>query len=395
LAPFTYLWSTNDITPSLTNLCDGTYTFLLSDSQGCTYNGSATLTNPPQFVINPINGVQPDTLCVDSPNNPFQVNDLNPSPIYVWSTTQGFITSSQNNQITVDVNGVPPGLYNDFVSVYGTDVNGCQSQTEVFDVFILDVNPTINPIGPLCDYDDCVPLVTNPIGGVLTGLNIFNNQFCPDSTTVGNLPITYTYTQSGCIFDTTINVLVNQRPVITEVYNNLGANGYQFSEVCEGEELTNTYNTTTTGGINTWYAFGDTVNSQNLIITWNQPGSYNFYVITEENGCFSLPYDYNVAIQECPVELIYIPNTFTPDGDEFNQSFLPIMTEGFDPYDYNMVIFNRWGETVFESSNHLFGWDGSYNGNNCQDGTYIWKIEYGVPENDKRVVKHGHLTLIR
>jgi gliding motility-associated-like protein len=212
---------------------------------------------------------------------------------------------------------------------------------------------------------------------------------------VGNTSVTYIYTEAGCIFDTTINVLVNQRPLINGVYNNLGNNGYQFSQVCEGEELTNTYNTVSTGGINTWYVFGDTVNSQNLILTWDQPGFYNFYVIVEENGCFSLPYDYNVAIQDCPLELIYIPNTFTPDGDEFNQNFLPIMTEGFDPYDYNMIIFNRWGETVFESSNHLFGWDGSYNGKSCQEGTYIWRIEYGVPENDKRVVKHGHLTLIR
>jgi gliding motility-associated-like protein len=190
-------------------------------------------------------------------------------------------------------------------------------------------------------------------------------------------------------------VIVYPRPVIDNVINNLGATEYQYSEVCEGENLTNTYNTLGTGGLNTWYVFGDTIESQNVNLTWEQEGFYTFSVITTENGCVSYPETYNVAIQFCPQELIFIPNTFTPNGDEVNQVWQPIFTQGYDPYDFKMTVLNRWGEIVWVSNNAAIGWDGTYNGKPCQEGVYTWIVEYGVLENDKRVVKHGHLTLIK
>jgi gliding motility-associated-like protein len=106
-----------------------------------------------------------------------------------------------------------------------------------------------------------------------------------------------------------------------------------------------------------------------------------------------------VTIEE---ELIfYVPNTFTPDDDNYNQTFEPVFTSGFDPYDYHLTIFNRWGEVVFESYNHEIGWDGTYGGVNggqifsCQDGTYTWKIEFKVRTNDERKAVVGHVNLIR
>jgi gliding motility-associated-like protein len=175
----------------------------------------------------------------------------------------------------------------------------------------------------------------------------------------------------------------------------MGADGYQFNEICEGDILTNTYSTNTTGGLNTWYVFGDTLQSQNIILEWTNAGFYTFSVTTEENGCVSYPSYFDVALSQCPQELIFIPNTFTPDDDEFNQSWLPIFTEGFDPYDYNLLVFNRWGETIFESNNHQIGWLGDYRGKECMEGTYTWRIEFGNLVNDARKVITGHLTLIR
>jgi len=64
-----------------------------------------------------------------------------------------------------------------------------------------------------------------------------------------------------------------------------------------------------------------------------------------------------------------------------------------------MLIFNRWGEIVFESNNHLVGWNGSYGKNGeiemCQDGTYTWKIEFKVNRWDERRIATGHVNLIR
>jgi gliding motility-associated-like protein len=98
------------------------------------------------------------------------------------------------------------------------------------------------------------------------------------------------------------------------------------------------------------------------------------------------------------VVLFYIPNTFTPDGDPYNQTFQPIFTSGFDPLDYNLLIFNRFGEVVFESNNAAIGWDGTYGASSNQlvkDGTYVWKIEFKETMSDRRHTHTGHVNLLR
>jgi gliding motility-associated-like protein len=93
--------------------------------------------------------------------------------------------------------------------------------------------------------------------------------------------------------------------------------------------------------------------------------------------------------------LIWIPNTFTPDGDEYNNVFHPIFTSGFDPYDFNMLIFNRWGEVIFETNDAKVGWDGTYMNQLVQDGIYFYAITYGAPNSDEKSRLLGHITLIK
>ena len=96
------------------------------------------------------------------------------------------------------------------------------------------------------------------------------------------------------------------------------------------------------------------------------------------------------------VIIYYIPNTFTPDGDSFNEEFKPQFTAGLDIYDYHMMIFNRWGELVFESYDANFGWDGSFGGMGLvEDGVYIYKIEFGDTMSDKRHYVDGHITVLK
>jgi gliding motility-associated-like protein len=113
-------------------------------------------------------------------------------------------------------------------------------------------------------------------------------------------------------------------------------------------------------------------------------------------GCSDTAYSYIQVLEEL---IYYVPNSFTPDGDIFNQTFQPVFTSGFDPFNYNLRIFNRWGAVIFESADPATGWDGSYtlNGNvlPCQSGVYTWKIEFKSPENDEKQVINGHVSLLR
>jgi gliding motility-associated-like protein len=91
---------------------------------------------------------------------------------------------------------------------------------------------------------------------------------------------------------------------------------------------------------------------------------------------------------------IFVPNTFTPDGDEFNQH-LEIFVNGIDDFGFSMLIFNRWGEVIWESNDPSVGWDGTYNGSLVQDGTYVWKIVVKDPNNDDRKEFIGHINVLK
>ena len=131
----------------------------------------------------------------------------------------------------------------------------------------------------------------------------------------------------------------------------------------------------------------------------------NLYENTEEGALITLTAisDFGcidqtqLIIEYDEQEVFYIPNTFTPDGDNFNQMFTPVFYSGFDPYNFEMLIFNRWGEIVFETHNSEIGWDGTYGvkGTKATDGTYSWKITYKNPKTDERKVIVGHVTLMR
>ncbi len=115
-------------------------------------------------------------------------------------------------------------------------------------------------------------------------------------------------------------------------------------------------------------------------------------VVSNQEICYDTAWISITVIEE---EIFYIPNTFTPDGDNYNEHFRPIFTQGFDPYDFTMYIFNRWGEIVWESHNYDVGWDGTYGGKLVQDGTYTWKIEVKTNRNDERKMFTGHVNIIR
>jgi len=388
-APFTYVWSNGQNIPNLIDLCGGTYDVLVTDNLGCDITTSVTLTDPPQLTINPIQSL--DTICDYSTSELYFVNDNGNGYSYTWTTIGSLIGGQGNDSIYVNWDSNPSGFVPQGVSVIGTNSDGCESLPQFFDLFILDVNPTIQPIGPFCDYDDCVDLIVNPNGGVLTG-NLVNNQFCPEPNLIGNNVITYTYTQSNCSFDTLINVLVNPQPILSDI-----SPDDEFFQLCEGDTAIRVYfvQSSLNGGTMSWIFDGDTTESFNLIKNWDTDGFYTIQVYHEVNGCVSDIKTTSVNISDCPLELIYIPNTFTPDGDEVNQVWQPIFTEGFDPYDFNIFVMNRWGEVVWESNDATAYWDGTYNGKICPDGVYFYKVTFGNLDDDGKKVLVGHLTIIR
>jgi gliding motility-associated-like protein len=149
------------------------------------------------------------------------------------------------------------------------------------------------------------------------------------------------------------------------------------------------------GGYNEWSFSNNTTQSTNFNITWDSFGMFPLSVVNWVNGCPSNQEQTVITIVQCPNLLYYIPNSFTPDGDEHNNTFKWTFTSGFDPMNFNILIFNRWGELIFESNNSNGYWDGTYGDTMCPLGVYTYKLQFDNQKNDGKYLFIGNVNLIR
>jgi len=117
--------------------------------------------------------------------------------------------------------------------------------------------------------------------------------------------------------------------------------------------------------------------------------SRKYRVIAYKTGQ-PLVFSISNEVEIIPAMSLYIPNTFTPNGDGLNDTF---GVAGEAIKDFRMQIFNRWGQLIFETSNSNERWDGTYGGQKVPMGTYVYKVSAGSP-NGQRQNKEGNLNVI-
>jgi len=116
--------------------------------------------------------------------------------------------------------------------------------------------------------------------------------------------------------------------------------------------------------------------------------------VTTAGGCVdSISHDVIIRTNT----LIYVPNSFTPNGDGVNDDFIP-KGINFDEQGYEFLVFDRWGELIFKTNNATEPWNGTRNNtmHDAQIDVYVWKVTYvdhfsGIKQ-DPLV---GHVSLIR
>ena len=94
----------------------------------------------------------------------------------------------------------------------------------------------------------------------------------------------------------------------------------------------------------------------------------------------------------CDQDLVFVPNAFTPNGDNKNDVFR-IRTYGLSKLNY-FRVFNRWGEMVFETTDVTKGWDGTWKGQPCTPAVFVYYID-GACANGSEILKQGNVSLIR
>jgi gliding motility-associated-like protein len=91
----------------------------------------------------------------------------------------------------------------------------------------------------------------------------------------------------------------------------------------------------------------------------------------------------------------YAPNSFTPNEDQFNTTFLPVIAT--ESYAWKFTVYDRWGQLVYQTYDQEDGWNGALpNGLQAPEGTYVWSVIYvsNEPRNEPKLI-YGHVNLLR
>ncbi len=169
------------------------------------------------------------------------------------------------------------------------------------------------------------------------------------------------------------------------------------SVISNSNQPINFYNSSVDATDYFWdFGNGNTSNQENPSIIYTNPqGNYLVTLVASSpNGCSD---EVTMVINYNEETIFYVPNSFTPDEDEFNQAWGPVFTSGFDPYNFELLVFNRWGELIWESHDATARWDGTYGyrAQQCPDGVYTWKIAYKTQQTDNKTIVTGSVNLVR
>jgi gliding motility-associated-like protein len=397
-APFIYNWSGSSSTTEFANdLFVGNHTVDVSDANGCTAQLSFTLSEPPALQITGIS--IPQEICPGADANLSAQGIGGSTPYtYTWYVDNTQVAQGQNVVAT-------PTSYLTTYCVVLTEQCGSPADTlcttvswpeDIIPSFISDTTRGCNPTTISFQNTTESSLIAN----------IFFQFGDGSSVNVGpTQPFTHTYTYAGEFTPqmtvTTINgcVYTQSFPNYIQIGDYPTANFSWYPSQPVMFNPTANFLDLSSADVTQWnwtFQAGEpgTSSATNPISTFPL-GEVDEYLVTlyvtTDFGCVD---SFSTFVPVISDVVIFAPNTFTPDDDLFNEGWRVFM-QGIDIYQFNLLIFNRWGEIVWESNNVEVAWDGTYNGQPAPQGTYVWKIRTKNPYDDNVYEFQGHLNLLR
>lgn len=189
------------------------------------------------------------------------------------------------------------------------------------------------------------------------------------------------YPTSTCDSTVTLHLTVNPLPAVhitSNAYETADGIFVQLNAISSSSPLS--YQWTSSDTLSNYTIANPTSTIQ--VPTWV------YVTVTDANGCTATA-SYHIGI---PVtSTLYIPNSFTPNGDEANQLF---RIYGTNIAQFKLEIYDRWGELIFETTDINYGWDATYQGRMVQDGTYVYKV-LAVGMDYVTYDKTGHVTVLK
>jgi gliding motility-associated-like protein len=349
-----HVWNTGQTTPTITVGQAGTYSVAVSNGF-CSADAALVVSVQPL----PQNTLSNVTTCVD---NPVTLNAGNPGSTYLWST------GATGQSIPAPASGT--------YSATVTNALGCSAQ---FSSTVQLVAPPMISLGAdtvLCEGQTLVLDAGNP-GAQYT----WSNGATTRTITVSSSAIYMVTVDNGyCMRSAAVDVRFDPSPARMAV---------RQAFTCLDEEPRHV--ALDAGNPGSRYVWSTGSNQQVILA-----GAYGWYFVDITNAFECSVRDSVVVNEYCP-SAIYVPNTFTPNGDGLNDVFIPV---GKNIATMELLIFDRWGAVLFQSNDPTMGWDGTQQGQPVKNDVYLWKLRYRFTEDEygrlgMEQEQMGHIQVLR
>lgn len=371
-----------DMAPCYTYPDFGTYTVTLSNVSGICQAEPVTM----NIVINPqitINALSDLTVCEGDEVTLSAATNLD-SDAYtaIWCNTVGDTLFVGEQYIFV------PSADTEVI-LKVSDVNDCSdTQTINVDVFNFDLEVAFPdvfcggaevPVTLIDNSDGELSYLWGPADCVVSGGNTAN----PILTAAGDnklFTLTVTNVESGCALDLTYDIPVTDFDIEIDASPDTTIN--------EGEEVDIFVVGSEEGDTFEW-SNGNTNESQTVM-----PEDQTTYTVTvtDENGCTdTAEITIDVRKPECDETDVYLPNAFSPNADGVND-ILFVRSNFIESM--SLIIYNRWGEEVFRTTDQTIGWDGTFGGEKLAPDSYAYILEV-ICINAVEYNKKGNVSIIR
>lgn len=429
--PYTYNWNNGQTAQTATGLSAGNYSVVITDSQGCTSSTTIAVTtiNGPTAAVSAGNNVS----CNGGNDGTATVSVSGGSPAYTYSWNPSGGTSSA-------ATGLSAGNY----TVTVTDANGCTDTATVAITQPSVLSVTISSTNVLCNTTNTGTAAASASGGTspytyqwsnsattsaisnltaqIYSVTITDTNGCTQSTTVqvnqdaspnaaisGNTSLcigeTATLTASGgtayswSTGATASSIIVSAAGTysvaasmngcsdtasVTVVVNFLPAVG--IIPPVDTIQLGDNATLTASGGITYSWSNGSTTSI--IVVSPTETTTYTV-VVADTNGCTAL--DTVTVFVELNCGEVFVPNAFSPNGDGKNDV---LFVRGKCIKALEFVIYNRWGQEVFRTTDLTKGWDGIYKDKKENTSVFVYYMEATLITGEKRDEK-GTIILIR
>lgn len=397
--PYVYSWNNSSSTDNIaTDLYAGNHTVTVTDSRGCIITIDGNIGEPSALDIT---SLTPNTQICPEDDILLEVSGTGGSSPHTFTWSEGTTVLGTGESYTVD-----PDVTNTKYCVVLSEECGSPTDEECVTItFPTPIPPAASPDA----YQKCQPGYFEITNDSPNGSEIANTIWDFGSQRYyqleqGNDSISMTFYGYG-----QYDLVMTNTSIYGCVYSDTLENFLYVIPSPEADFLfsdnpASMFNTTVTM---TEYASIDVINwnwyspysspstsaleDPTFIFPDGQIGQYPVTLaVANEYGCVDTITKILNVVEDI---IVFAPNTFTPDGDEFNQYWRPHI-QGINAYNFDLFVFDRWGELVWESHDPNASWDGTYKGGVLPSGTYIWTIKVSSQYSDIKQEYNGFVTIL-